>query len=97
MIIDHISDNDYNTGPYSVTFPAGRIRTSLTVTISDDNVVEVNENFILTIDQSSLPNIGDLSQATVTILDDDCKFSYSVDKKNHYLYLTALCNFKITV
>ena len=89
LIIDHISDTDYNTGPYSVTFPAGRTRTSITVTIRDDNVVEVNENFILSIDQSSLPNnvtIGDRSQATVTILDDDCKLSYSVDKTNHYLY-----------
>ena len=100
MIIDHISDTDYNTGPYSVTFPAGRTNASLTLTIIDDNVVEVNENFTLSIDQSSLPNnvaIGNHSQTTVTILDDDCKLSYSVDKTKHYLYLTLLCNYRITV
>ena len=78
MIIDHISDADYNAGPYSVTFPAGSTNTSLTVTISDDDVVEENENFILFIDQSSFPSnvaVGDHSQTTVTIVDDDCKFS----------------------
>ena len=74
LIIDHISDADYNTGPYTVTFPAGINRTLLSVTISDDNTVEENENFILFIDRSSLPNnvaIGDRSQTTVTIVDDD--------------------------
>ena len=78
MIIDHISDADYNAGPYSVTFPAGINRTLLTVTIIDDNIVERSENFILFIDQSSLPDnvaVGDRSQTAVTISDDDCKFS----------------------
>ena len=44
------------------------------VPITDDNVVEINEKFIIIIDLSSLPfnvNIGSIYQATVLILDDD--------------------------
>ena len=43
------------------------------VLIRDDDVYEGNENFILTI-QASLPaniTIGELSQTTVTIVDND--------------------------
>jgi len=46
------------------------------VPITDDNILEGSENFMLTIDQSSLPtnvNRGDPDEATVTIVDDDCK------------------------
>jgi len=46
------------------------------VLITDDNILEGIENFMLTIDQSSLPTgvfHGDPSEATVTIVDDDCK------------------------
>ena len=49
----------------------------LVITIKKDDVVEGNENFFLSIDQSSLPDnvtVGNDSQATVTIFDDDCKF-----------------------
>ena len=68
---------DYNAGPYSVTFPAGKTRASFNVKITDDTLVEKNEKFFLSIDQSLLPSdviIGDHSQTTVTILDDECKF-----------------------
>ena len=69
--------SDYNAGPYSVTFPAGETRRSFNVTITDDTVVEGNEKFFLSIDQSLLPSnvsIGNHSRTTVTILDNDCKF-----------------------
>ena len=49
----------------------------LVITIKKDDVVEGNENFFLSIDQSSLPDnvtVGNDSQTTVTIFDDDCKF-----------------------
>ena len=45
--------------------------------ISPDNLFEGNENFTLTINSSLLPNtvtVGDLNQATVTIVDDDGEF-----------------------
>ena len=65
---------DYTSGPYAVTIPAGMTSVTFNVSITDDNILEVNENFVLTIDPSSLPTCvthGNLGHATVTILDDD--------------------------
>ena len=45
------------------------------VSINDDNIFEENENFTLTIN-SLLPTgvmVGNSGQATVTIVDNDCK------------------------
>jgi len=67
---------DYNSGPYPVTFLAGETSVTFDVPITDDNILEGNENFTLTIDQSSLPtnvNRGDHGEATVTIVNDDGK------------------------
>jgi len=67
---------DYNSGPYSVTFPAGMTGVTFDIPIWDDNIFEGNENFMLTIDQSSLPNgvsPGDPDETTVTIVDDGRK------------------------
>ena len=66
---------DYTSGPYSVTFPAGAMSVPFSVSINDDNILEDNENFILTINPS-LPTgvmVGNPGQATVTIVDNDCK------------------------
>ena len=45
------------------------------IPISDDKVLESDEVFKLTINISSLPNdvTANTSQATVTIVEDDCK------------------------
>ena len=48
------------------------------IPITDDIVYEGNENFMLTIDPSSLPGggtvvVGSPNQATVTIVDNDRK------------------------
>ena len=67
-------DVDYSSGPYTVTFPAGVTRVSFNISITDDIVLEGDENFNLTIDPSSLPSrvsVINLGQATVTIVDDD--------------------------
>ena len=67
---------DYTSGPYTVTFPAGITIASFDVPITDDMILEINENFMLAIN-SSLPNgvtIGAPSDATVIIVDDDRKF-----------------------
>jgi len=67
---------DYNSGPYLVTFPAGMTSVTFDVSITDDSILEGNENFMLTINQSSLPevvNTGIPSEATVTIVDNDSK------------------------
>ena len=69
---------DYISGPYTVQFNVGVTRVPFSVTLKDDSSKEDNETFTLNINSSSLPNsinIGDHAQTTVTILNDDGKFS----------------------
>lgn len=52
-------------------------RSSISIPIFNDEFIEENETFNLTINPSSLSSgvtIGDPSQATVTILDDDSEY-----------------------
>ena len=65
---------DYDSGPYTVTFPVGQSSVSFDVLINNDNILEDNEIFTLTIMQNALPNRvtrGSTSQATVTIVNND--------------------------
>ena len=66
---------DYGSGPYTVTFPAGATSVPFNVSINDDTILEGDEDFMLTIDPSSLPptgvTVGSPDQATVTIVDDE--------------------------
>ena len=69
-------DDDYGPGPYFVKFTAGMTRFPFKISIVDDNKLEENENFFLTIDRFSLPcdvSIGNQDEATITIVEDDCK------------------------
>ena len=64
---------DYNSEPYTVTFPVGDTTAMFNIPINDDNVYEGNENFMLTIRSTSLPDgitPGKPDKATVTIVDD---------------------------
>ena len=57
-----------------MTIPAGHISVPFDVPINDDNVFEENEEFLLTIDQSSSLNgviIGSPNITVVAIQDDD--------------------------
>ena len=68
---------DYTSGPYSVTFPARVTSVPFSISINDDNILEENENFTLTINLS-LPTgvmVGNPGQATMTIVDNDRKLS----------------------
>ena len=65
---------DYESGPYTVTFTAGQTSASFSVPINNDNILEDDEDFTLTIVLSTLPNgvtHGARTVATVTIVDDD--------------------------
>ena len=71
-----ILGEDYSSGPYYIALAAGITRISFNVSILDDKILEEDEKFILTIDPSSLPcsvTTGDHNQATVIILEDECK------------------------
>ena len=67
---------DYTSGPYTVTFSAGSTTATFNVPINDDMILEGNENFMLTINETLPDGVsrGTPSEATVTIVDDDCKF-----------------------
>ena len=67
---------DYTSGPYTVTIPAGQTTATFNVPITDDTILEGDENFMLTIDGTSLPDgvaPGNPDEATVTIVDNDRK------------------------
>ena len=64
------------SGPYNVTFPAGVTRVSFNISICDDDLLEDNENFSLTINADSLPDgiiIGSPSTVMMIIRNDDSK------------------------
>ena len=66
---------DYTSGPYTVTIPAGQTTATFNIPIINDDILEIDENLMLTIN-SSLPDgvtRGTPSEATVTIVDDDRK------------------------
>ena len=70
---------DYDSGPYTVTFPVGMTIASFNVPIIDDNILEDDEQFDLTIISSSLPDgftVDNPSQAMVTITDNDSEYTF---------------------
>jgi len=74
---------DYNSGPYSVTFLANQTSFSFNIPINNDQILEEDEDFTLTIDPSSLPSrctVSVPSNTTVIIMDNDRKhiLSYSI-------------------
>ncbi|XP_065909619.1 uncharacterized protein [Dysidea avara] len=80
---------DYDSGPYTVTFPAGVTKATLNIPIKGDHVLDENQNFSLTLNSLSLPNnvtIGNHYQAVVTIKENDFitmsfnQSAYSVDE-----------------
>ena len=65
---------DYNSGPYTVTFPIRSANASFDITIIDDNVFEFDEMFSISI--TSITNghiVGTPAVATVTIIDTTSK------------------------
>ena len=96
-IFDNCTGNtDYDSGPYSVTFPTGATNVSFSVPIVDDRITENTEAFLLYINPVSLSNnfvFGDHGGVVVTIVDDDCKFVLIVSSVNictHLLSITCM-------
>ena len=80
---------DYVPGPYSVTFSAGSTSVSFSVSILNDDILEVNEIFSFNIISSSVPDqviIGNPRQSAVIIVNDDSKWSLYCGKEKllHY-------------
>ena len=71
-----VNDGDYQSGPYTAMIPAGSTSASFDVKITDDNIFERRETFLLSITQTSppflvIPTTPD--RIFVAILDDDSK------------------------
>ena len=65
---------DYTDGPYSVVFMAGRTAEVFTISLTNDNILEVNESFSLAVDSAMLPsNVASTDQTIITIIDNDSK------------------------
>lgn len=78
------TENDYGSGPYTVTFPAGMTTAYFVVPIINDDLLEGNETFTLTLNPLLLPNdviAGHPAEATVTIIDGAGK-QIMLHKKN---------------
>ena len=75
MAFPYTGGKDYNSEPIVVQFDTGETNVSFSVSIDEDDILEGNEMFDLTIDPSSLTNnkitVGDPGQVTVTIVDND--------------------------
>ena len=65
---------DYGSGPYTVLFPATITNASLNISINNDDIVEQNETFTLTITPPSGIMAVDPDIAVVTIVDDDSEW-----------------------
>ena len=64
---------DYTSGPYTITIPAGQITAIFDVPIIDNDILEGNENFMLSIDETSLLTgitCGDAGESEVSIVDN---------------------------
>ena len=77
------TENDYSPGPYNITLSSGDVRVSFNISIEDDIILETSEEFLLSIDPSSLPDgvtVGSESNATVIIVDNngECQSQISV-------------------
>ena len=67
---------DYGSGPYTVVIPAGMTNATFEIPITDDMILENNEDFVITINGTALPpgvTPTDPDEATVTIMDNDRK------------------------
>ena len=73
----YVGNMDYDSGPYTVMFNVGANCSTFTVNISNDDIFENNETFILKINDSLLPScvsVGDVNQITITIENDDGEY-----------------------
>ena len=72
---------NYDAGPYNVMIPAGQTSGSLTLQLYDNNILETDKTFTLSIDTSSLPSTiirGPNCTLRATVLDDDGMYMHTL-------------------
>ena len=65
---------DFGSGPFDIIFSAGETSVMFNASIIQDNTLESDESFTLSIDPSSLPNgvtVANPNQTTVIIIDSE--------------------------
>ena len=89
---------DYDSGPYTVTFTAGDTSASVSVPINDDDILEDDEDFTLTIMSGTLPDgvtRDGAGQTIITLVDDEGEviltvaIIYSLTCLNCFVYNTC--------
>ena len=75
MYYQHVTGGiDYDSKPHSIMLPAGMTSVMLNVPIFNDNTLEDDETFTLTITPSDDYMIErNMNETRVTIKNDDCK------------------------
>ena len=70
------SGTDFTAGPYTVSIPAGQTRGTVSIQTTQDNVLEGDEDFDVSITGASpATTVGSRGRATITIEDDE----YTID------------------
>lgn len=72
-----VAGSDYTTTSGTLQFPAGTSSKTITIPLLKDTVVEGTENFSVHLFNPSGVQLGNVSDATVTINDDDVAGSFS--------------------
>ena len=67
-----VTGDDYNSGPYNITFYAGVTYIIFNISINNDNILEEDEEFSLIIEHNNNTFHG-YHEATVIIKNDDSK------------------------
>ena len=67
-------DEDYDSGPYNVTFPIGSVTASVAISIDDDGVLEDDEVFVVSITSFTNGTVGTPGATRITITDPLSKY-----------------------
>ena len=81
-----VAPDDYTAISEDLTFSATEIRICRDVTSVEDDILEDDEDLMLTLSTDDLSTILEPSEATVTILDDDSRSSAMLNCQNLCFY-----------
>jgi hypothetical protein len=65
------NNSDYTINPSSIIIPAGNSQRIISLNLSQDNLDEVNESIILTLETPTNASVGEISTHTITLEDID--------------------------
>ena len=70
---------DFNSATQTATITAGSSSSTINITVNDDNIVEGDEMFTMTLNVPTSPGItaGSITMATATIIDSTSKLHYT--------------------